>query len=140
MNQLPTACPLCEGTLVVQKIHCRECDTTLTGPFAPAPSSEFDDAKLPYLRRFAKLSTEQLQLLEGFIRCEGRMNRLQDEVGLSYPTLRSRLTDLIRDLGFTPREEKKAKSIDRRKVLADLQAGKISAEEAARLLRANREQ
>lgn len=138
MNQLPASCPLCQGALVVQKIHCRECDTTLSGHFAPAPGSQFEEEKLPYLRRFAKLSTEQLELLEGFIRCEGRMNRLQEEVGLSYPTLRSRLTDLIRHLGFTPREEEKAQQIDRRQVLADLQAGKISAEEAARLLRANR--
>lgn len=140
MNRLPATCPLCEGTLVVQKIHCRECDTTLSGHFAPAPSNEFEEAKLPYLRRFAKLSTEQLDLLEGFIRCEGRLNRLQEEVGVSYPTLRSRLTDLVRELGFTPREEQKAKRIDRKQVLADLQTGKITAEEAARLLRANKEQ
>lgn len=138
MNRLPTSCPLCEGSLIVQGFQCRQCDTTFTGHFAPAVGSEFDEAQLPVLRRFAKLNSEQLQLLEAFIRCEGKLNRLQEEVGLSYPTLRARMDDVIQTLGFTPRGEDKERATDRRQVLADLQSGKISAEEAARLLREGR--
>lgn len=138
MNRLPTECPLCEGTLIVQSAHCRQCDTTLSGHFTPGPAAEFEEEQLPVLRRFARLSPEQLQLLEGFIRCEGKLNRLQEEMSISYPTLRSRLDELIRALGFTPREEEKSESVDRRQILNDLQEGRINADDAARLLRTAR--
>ncbi len=135
MNQLPTVCPFCQGELVIQSLHCRQCDTTISGQFSTQAISDFDEEKLPVLRRLAVLSPEQLHFLEAFVRCEGKLNRLEEEIGLSYPTLRSRLNELVRDLGFTPREEEKAKSVDRRKVLNDLQMGRISAEQAAQLLR-----
>lgn len=137
MNRVPVSCPLCEGTLVAQSLHCRQCDTTLSGQFALDGGAEFDEAKLPILRRFAQLSTDQLQLLEGFVRCEGRLNRLQEEVGLSYPTLRARLDELLQALGFSPREEK-SELLDRRQILAQLREGKITAAEAERLLRGSR--
>jgi hypothetical protein len=107
------------------------------GNFEPTQGSEFDEQKLPILRRFAKLSVEQLNLLEGFIRCEGKLNRLQADVNLSYPTLRSRLDLIVQDLGFTPAKEEKVQVLNRRQILNDLQAGKISADEATRLLRAS---
>ncbi len=135
MLDLPHECPFCEGPIIVQTFHCRQCDTTVNGHFSPGASGEFDEAKLPVLRLFAKLTPEQLQFLEAFIRNEGKLNRLQEDIGLSYPTLRSRLDDVVRDLGFTPREEEKANAVDRRQVLADLEAGRLSADEAARLLR-----
>lgn len=134
MNRLPTSCPICDGAIVVQSFHCRDCDATVSGHFAPALGSEFEEAQLPVLRRFARLSVEQLQLLESFVRCEGKLNRLQEEIGVSYPTLRSRLDDVIRDLGFTPRAEEASQRLDRQQILQDLQEGKISAAEATTLL------
>ena len=98
MNSLPAVCPLCSGTLVVREAHCRQCDTTLTGTFEPAAVTDFAVEKLPVLRRLAQLSPEQLTFLEAFIRCEGKLNRMQEEVGLSYPTLRARLDDVLRSL------------------------------------------
>ncbi|MDQ4078169.1 MAG: DUF2089 domain-containing protein [Chloroflexota bacterium] len=135
MNRLPTSCPFCEGELLVQRLYCRGCDITIDGHFSVGSLSEFDETQMPVLRRFARLSPEQLQFLEAFVRCEGKLNRLEEEIGLSYPTLRSRLNDVVRDLGFSPREEEKAQAVDRRKVLNDLQAGRISTEEATQLLR-----
>ncbi|MGH2544896.1 MAG: DUF2089 domain-containing protein [Ardenticatenaceae bacterium] len=138
MNRLPTTCPFCEGDVVVQELQCRQCDITIRGHFSPGPISEFEEAQLPVLRRLARLSPEQLEFLEAFIRCEGKLNRLEEEIGLSYPTLRSRLNDVVRDLGFTPREEDRSSLVDRRKVLDDLQGGRISAADATRLLRGER--
>ncbi|MCW5860202.1 MAG: DUF2089 family protein, partial [Caldilineales bacterium] len=89
----------------------------------------------PVLRRFARLSPEQLELMEAFVRCEGKLNRLQEEVGLSYPTLRSRLNDMLQVMGFTPPQQETPPRVERKQVLDDLAAGKISAAEAATLLR-----
>lgn len=135
MNLLPTTCPFCDGELIVNEIYCRGCDITSRGSFTPGLVSEFDEAKLPVLRRFARLSPEQLVLLESFVRCEGKFNRLQEEVGLSYPTLRLRLNEMLNDLGFTPQEQERGQKADRRQVLDDLAAGKINADEAATRLR-----
>ncbi len=135
MNRLPPGCPLCDGPLVVQQIYCRQCDTTLSGTFEPTIGSEFADEKLPVLRRFARLSAEQLTFVEAFVRCEGKLNRMQDEVGLSYPTVRLRLDELLKDMGFTPREEEKARDQERRQILDELQAGRISPADAMELLR-----
>ena len=70
---------------------------------------------------------------------------MEDELGLSYPTIRSRLHEIIRTLGYEPgRDEPSAPppppppavapGPDRKTVLADLDAGKISFEDAMKLL------
>jgi hypothetical protein len=115
-------CPVCKEELVVRQLHCRNCDTSIEGNFA--------------LGSFHNLSTEQLRFMETFIRCEGKINRVEEELGISYPTVRARLHDLIRAMGYDVREEEApaAKSIDRKAILAQLAEGSLSAEEAARLL------
>jgi hypothetical protein len=83
---------------------------------------------------FAQLSTEQLKFVEVFVRNEGKLNRLEDELGLSYPTIRSRLHDVIRALGYEPGKEEVPPVIDRKQVLADLDAGVLSFDEAMQKL------
>lgn len=137
MQPLPNQCPFCEGEVVVQRVRCRQCDTTIEGQFSTHAVSEFDEAQLPVLRRFARLAPEQLQFLETFVRCEGRFNQMKEEIGSSYPTLRARLDEVLRELGFAPlpEEEQPSGDGDRRQVLDDLAAGRISADEATRRLR-----
>ena len=112
-----------------------QCDTTIQGRFEPGATAAFDEAKLPVLQRFARLSPEQLALLETFVRCEGKLNRVQEEVGLSYPTLRSRLNEMLSTMGFVPEEEQQDQQVERRQILDDLAAGKLNADEATKLLR-----
>lgn len=116
-------CPVCEHTLEVTRLYCRHCDTALEGHFN--------------LGRFYELSPEQLHFVEIFVRCQGKLNRVQEELRLSYPTVRSRLLDVIRALGYEVDEEEEAPvTAEARQVaLAALAAGEISAEEAARRLR-----
>ncbi len=135
MLALPPHCLFCDGEMVVTEIYCRQCDVTTRGRFTPGPVAEFEAAQLPVLRRFARLSPEQLDLMEAFVRCEGKLNRLQEEVGLSYPTLRSRLNDMLQAMGFTPQQQETTQRVERKQVLDDLAAGKITAGEAAALLR-----
>ena len=129
MNQLPTKCPICNGELAVTRLYCPQCDTTIEGHFSPGRNP------------FANLSPEQLQFTLTFVRCEGRFNRMEEELNLSYPTLRNRLNDVIRTLGFEPgREEPQPQAVrlsadDRLRILDDLAQGKISSEEAQQQLR-----
>ena len=122
MNTLPTRCPLCGGEVTVTRIYCRDCDTTIEGRFSGGP--------------FSQLTPEQLSFVETFIRCEGKITRMEIELGLSYPTIRNRLLEVIRTLGFEPggEEPTRLSEAERQKILEDLDQGRISAEEAMRLL------
>ncbi len=121
MNPIPASCPICGERLSVTRLHCRSCDTTIEGHFE--------------VGRLGRLSAEQLAFVETFIRCEGKLNRMERELGMSYPTLRARLTNVIRDLGFPVGAEAPAiGDEERHRILDDLAAGRITSEQAMRLL------
>ena len=122
MNTLPVKCPLCGGEVTVTRLYCQNCDTTIESRFVPGP--------------FAQLSTDQLSFVETFIRCEGKLNRMETELGISYPTIRNRLLEVIRALGYEPSAEEGVGVPDevRQRVLEDLDQGRVSAEEAIRIL------
>jgi len=125
MNQIPSRCPLCGGELAVTRIYCRDCDTTIEGRFSSGP--------------FSELTPEQLNFLVTFVRCEGKISRMEDEIGLSYPTIRNRLQEVIRALGYEPGGSDEPAPLiseqERQRILEDLDAGRIGAEEAMRKLR-----
>jgi hypothetical protein len=70
-----------------------------------------------------------MAFIETFVRCEGKLNRMEKEIGLSYPTLRNRLQEIIRLLGYEPGPLDGLEE-DRRKVLEEVAAGRMSAQEA----------
>jgi len=124
MNQIIGQCPICKETLQVTRLYCPNCDTTLEGHFA--------------LGRFHQLSADQLAFVETFVRCEGKINRVGEEMGISYPTVRGRLTDVIRALGYEVGEEEAVSAVPddvRKSILEELAQGKITSEEAVKRLR-----
>lgn len=115
-------CPVCGDVLSVTRLHCRNCDSALEGQFT--------------LGRFYQLSPKQLSFVETFIRCEGKLTRLQEELGMSYPTARARLTEVIRALGYEVDEEEEDVSPEERKtILEKLATGDISSQQAVELLK-----
>src|SRR5579862_5004558 len=89
--------------------------------------------------RYSKLDEEQSRFLETFLRCRGMLNSVERELGISYPTVRARLDSLLAALDLAPIKEevKKDKSTDKKKqILAQLEKGEITAEEAKSKLKA----
>ena len=123
MQSLPGKCPLCGGEIVVTRLHCQVCDSTIEGRFV-------------YGGPFEHLTPEQLAFVETFVRCEGKITRMEGEIGLSYPTIRNRLQEVIRAMGYEPGVEEPTKmtDIERRRILEDLEQGKINYQEAMSLL------
>jgi len=123
MHPALTRCPVCHNEMTVTRLHCASCDTLVEGHFTAG--------------HFANLTSEQLDFILTFVRVEGKLNRMEPELGLSYPTIRNRLHDIIRALGYEPGKDETPDVDDekRRSVLEELDAGKISAEDAMRLLR-----
>jgi hypothetical protein len=85
---------------------------------------------------FPQLSAEQLQFVETFLRCEGKLSRMEGELGISYPTVRNRLHEIIHALGYEPGKEESAGLPEEKRsaILNDLDQGQISFEEAMKLL------
>ncbi len=127
MRPAPTICPICQSELEIVRLHCNSCDTSLEGHFA--------------MGHFSNLTPEQLSFIFTFVRVEGKLNRMEQELGLSYPTIRNRLHEVIRALGYEPGKDDSSDLNEetRSAVIADLEAGKITAEQAMRILRGEEE-
>lgn len=80
----PTLCPSCGGVLSVKSLHCAECDTTVQGEFAIHP--------------ILRLSEEDQQFVLAFIKCSGSLKQMAADMGLSYPTVRNILDNIIEKL------------------------------------------
>jgi len=126
-----STCPVCASELAVTRLNCRSCGTTLEGDFS--------------VGRFGRLNREQLTLLESFLRSRGNLRDMERELGISYPTVRSRVEALVRALGFGPRDgddqetvvtEVPPPSMTRQGILEALARHEIGAEEAASAIRA----
>jgi len=124
MQPVPNRCPLCGGELTITRIYCRDCDTAYEGRFSSS--------------LFSNLTQDQLNFMATFVRCEGKITRVGEEIGLSYPTIRNRLHEVIRALGYEPGGDDEPSGLtdqERQRILEDLDSGAISAAEAMRLLR-----
>jgi len=134
-----STCPVCEGELLISRLHCRSCGTALEGEFG--------------VGRFGRLSREQLALLESFLRARGNLKEMERELGISYPTVRGRVDALVRALGLgdgTADADEAGDTADdaqaddtsddtaeeRRAILERLAKREMSAEDAAAALRA----
>ena len=121
MNSQLMSCPICAQRLTVTRLHCRNCDTTIEGHFETG--------------RMGRLTAEQLSFVETFLRCEGKLNRMEGVLGLSYPTLRSRLSQVIQAMGFEVGAEQAEMSNEQRhQILDELATGQISSEQAMEML------
>src|ERR671937_13698 len=119
-NPVIAKCPICAEALTVARLECLSCGTRLEGSFA--------------LGRFHQLSSEQLDFLETFIKARGNFKDVERELGISYPTVRSRLDAVIRALGF-PSQAEPDREVERRKeILRELAEGRIAPDDAANLL------
>lgn len=118
-------CPVCGKELIVTRLECRSCGTDIGGQFS--------------VGRISLLDTEQIQFIETFIKNRGNAYKAGEELQMPYSAVRSRLTDIIRAMGYEPGAEPKEEVLtvppEKRKViLDDLARGKISADDAVRLL------
>ena len=88
MRPIILKCPSCDGNLTVARLECPDCSISIEGEFAP-----------PAL---LKLTGAQIDFIEVFIKNRGVIREVERELGVSYPTVRARLDDVITALGYSP--------------------------------------
>jgi hypothetical protein len=128
MHPVPTQCPVCGDELRVTRLHCDACGTAIEGIFM--------------LDRLLRLNREQLSFALTFIKRRGKIKDVEEELGISYPTVVARLNELIAALGFDVQPETAEdgagtadRTVRRQEILDQLAEGKLSAGEAAQRLR-----
>lgn len=122
---IPPKDPISGGEFFVSELTCKASGVVLRGEF-----------EVP---RLARLDAEQTRFLETFLRCRGTISDVERELGISYPTVRSRLDALLEALELAPIRESKAQrekaAETKRAVLEQLESGEITADEAKARLR-----
>jgi hypothetical protein len=84
LKKMPLECPSCSCNLEVTTLQCQHCDTTVSGKFA-----------LPLL---ASLPPDDQQFVVEFVKSSGSLKEMAKILGLSYPSVRNRLDELIKTI------------------------------------------
>ena len=133
MHATLSKCPVCAGALHVSELSCKSCSTQIRGEFESC--------------RFCRLSPEQMELIELFLRNRGNLTGVGADLSISYPTVTKRLDAALAALGLMNGEShtelppppvvtppRKALEKERAKILEMLDSGEITAEEATKKL------
>lgn len=113
-----STCPACGNTeFRIERLACTNCGTAVEGRFS--------------VSRLATLPDEHVAFVETFLKCRGNIKEVERELGISYPTVRSRLDKVIALLGLGEDKEK----MTRVEILAALERNEMKPEEAVQALR-----
>ncbi|MBI9067411.1 MAG: DUF2089 family protein [Salinivirgaceae bacterium] len=82
--KLPIKCPSCENKLLVKTLLCDSCETQVDGKY-----------NLPEL---ASLPLESQKFIIDFVKNSGSLKNMAKEMNLSYPSVRNRLDEVIKQL------------------------------------------
>lgn len=115
-------CPVCSSALMVSEYHCPGCETVIRGRF------------LPLSGRLGRLSREDQEFIEHFVRSRGSIKEMEKILGVSYPTVRGMLNRVIESMGYQDDAYREV-HVDRQEILRKLEQGEIRADEAAAQLR-----
>jgi hypothetical protein len=121
-NKLISQCPVCSGQLFVTHLRCGDCGTELSGEFRA--------------NEFARLPEDRLQFLRTFLACRGNLKEVESVLNISYPTVRSRLDQLLDALQLeAAAAAEPAPPLDRSAILDALERGELTVGEAEDRLR-----
>ena len=118
MDLRVSKCPACGNTrFEVQRLGCTVCGTAVEGHFT--------------VSRLATLPDDQVSFVETFLKCRGNIKEVERELGISYPTVRSRLDRVVASLGLGQDERVRS----RKEILAALERDEMTPEEAVHALK-----
>jgi hypothetical protein len=110
-------CPYCGTAMAVTRMSCGRCQVSV-------------DAEFP-MSRLADLPVEHQRFIEMFVLAGGNLKEIAEQVGVSYPTVRSRLDKVIEMLRGAIAKTQRVEG----NVLDAVEPGKANAAEAARLIK-----
>ena len=110
-------CPVCGSKILISELRCSKCNTII--------KNDFEMSKFEYLTR------EQLEFIEIFIKNRGNIKDVEKELGISYPTVRAKLDEVIAALGYNVVQ---TSQVDKKKIVDMLEKGEITPDDAIKML------
>lgn len=124
-HEIPAQCPVSGGELYVSELTCEESGVVIRGKF-----------ELP---QSASLGEDEREFLKVFLSARGVISTVEKKLGISYPTVRAKLDSLLESMKLEPiktDEKKRSKDAEKkRKILKDLEEGKLTPAEAKKKMR-----
>lgn len=121
MRKVLEQCPSCGGEMIVTEMSCTQCETVVRGKFHPGP--------------FYQLPEDKMRFLEVFVMVRGNVKEMERELGINYWTIRNRLAEIVRLLGYEADPELEEKLQQQKKdILKSLERGEITVDEAQNAL------
>ena len=115
-------CPICKSELKVSELTCTKCGTVLKGDFQGCD--------------FCNLSKQDQEFIKVFLKTHGSIKEVEKELGISYPTVKNRLKQIISNLGIKTKES--LTRDERLEVLEKLEKGELTPQQAVSLLEGRR--
>ena len=111
-------CPICDTGLRVTELTCPACSTRIVSDLRTCP--------------FCNLPADLLAFLWAFLKSRGNIKEVEKDLGISYPTVRKRLDELLDNLGLEAGGG--SSSAHRLEVFERLRKGEISVDDAVEAL------
>jgi hypothetical protein len=122
MRKILEACPTCGGPLTITEVRCDRCATEVRSQYQPCP--------------FCRLSPEQMNFVLLFVQNRGNLSDMEKALGVSYPTIRGKLDEIVRVTTATAVAPTTSEAADRRRdILAQIAAGKLAPADGLAALR-----
>lgn len=118
-------CPSCDGPLEIAEVRCTRCETQVRARYRPCD--------------FCRLTDEQSEFLRLFVVSRGNLSEVEKRLGVSYPTVRGKLDEVIDRL--TSAEEPataETRQSERRAILDAVREGRLSVAEGMERIRSLR--
>lgn len=111
MNKRLKKCPVCNIDLQIREFYCPECDITIRG--------EFGQSEL------AALTLSQQEFVKVFLISQGNIKEVEKRLNISYPTVKSRLSEIVNVISGGRKSDQGMASI-----LQDIEKGGMTVEQA----------
>ena len=106
MKKMISKCPCCDETLKIATLQCPKCGMEMKNDFE--------------LSVFDRLSNELYSFLVAFLQQRGNLKNVQSELGVSYPTAKKKLDDLLIALELANEEDtRETEEIDMRNLVVN---------------------
>ena len=117
MDKIILNCPSCDEGMIISELRCLKCDLKVKKDFTPC--------------EFCQLSEDDYEFLKIFLRTQGRITDIEKIFGVSYPTIKIKIYNLLKNLKLSAIEDKE----DPIEALAQ---GELSVDEAVAILKQRR--
>jgi hypothetical protein len=117
-------CPICDTGLRVTELTCPSCSTRIVSDLETCP--------------FCNLQPDALAFLWAFLKARGNIKEVERDLGISYPTVRKRLDELLTCLGLESGTD--GPPGHRLEIFERLRKGEISVDDAVSALGGDRKE